>query len=95
VQRKLRRYDAAVALYEQAIGLNAHNPASQSGLGYTLQLMGRTHQAMEVYHRALGLRPDDAFAAEMLDAVVREECVKYGQELLQPDGLPELVPAQW
>lgn len=89
--RKLRQYDRAAALYEQAIGLNAHNAVSHAGLAFTRQLLGDSAAAAAGYHKALGLRPDDAFCAEMLDVALREECAAFADQLLAPDGMPELL----
>lgn len=94
--RKLQDFSKAVQLYEQAIGLHAHNPTSHSGLAYTHHLMGDSAAAVEGYHKALGLRPDDAFAAEMLGAALREECARFGQLLMDADRAeaPLLQPSQ-
>lgn len=95
--RKQQQYAEALALYEQAIGLHPHNPASHIGLAYTHQLMGNSAAAVESYHKALGLRPDDAFAAEMLGVALKEECTRFGHMLMgdemsnQPSAL--LVPS--
>ena len=35
-------------------------------------LQGRLMEAIEEYHKALALRPEDAFAAEMLGVALRE-----------------------
>lgn len=37
-------------------------------------MQGKLALAISNYHKALSLRTDDAFAAEMLAAALREEC---------------------
>lgn len=88
VLRKQQQYDAALQMYEQAIGLHPHNPTSHIGLAYTHQLMGNSEAAVEGYHKALGLRPDDAFASEMLGAALRDECARFGHQLMDSDRTP-------
>jgi anaphase-promoting complex subunit 6 len=86
--RKQQQFDKAVQLYEQALGLNPLNSGSHTGLAYTHQLMGNAAAAVEYYHKALGLRPDDAFAAEMLSLALQDECTRFGHELeAAGDGL--------
>jgi len=92
--RKQKQYSQALQLYEQAIGLNPHNPASYIGLAYTHQLLGNSAAAVEGYHKALGLRPDDAFAAEMLGVALKEECGRFGHMLMEADRTPGLLTVQ-
>ncbi len=79
--RKLRQYQQALERYQQALGLNRTNPGSYAGLAYTYQLMGDSAAAVEHYHKALSLRPDYAFAAEMLGLALQEDCARFGRDL--------------
>uniref|UniRef100_A0A383WBY8 Uncharacterized protein n=1 Tax=Tetradesmus obliquus TaxID=3088 RepID=A0A383WBY8_TETOB len=81
VMRKQQRYSRAIQLYEQALSLSLHDAGCHAGLAYTHQLMGSSGAAVEHYHKALALRPDDAFAAEMLGLALQEECARFGMEL--------------
>ncbi|KAF6256091.1 hypothetical protein COO60DRAFT_1471149 [Scenedesmus sp. NREL 46B-D3] len=81
VMRKQQRYTRALQLYQQALSLNPHNAGCHAGLAYTHQLMGSSGAAVEHYHKALALRPDDAFASEMLGLALQEECALFGAEL--------------
>jgi anaphase-promoting complex subunit 6 len=92
--RKQQQYTQALHMYEQAIGLHPHNPTSYIGVAYTHQLMGNSEAAVEGYHKALGLRPDDAFAAEMLGAALRDECARFGHQLMESDKNPSLLNVQ-
>jgi anaphase-promoting complex subunit 6 len=71
--RKLQRYDEAEQLYRRAISLNPSHASSHSALGFTLQLQGRSQEAAECYHTALGLNLDDTFAAEMLAVALKDD----------------------
>ena len=42
---------------------------------YRLVLQGDLRQAVEDYHKALGLRPEDTFTAEMLAIALQDEAV--------------------
>jgi anaphase-promoting complex subunit 6 len=81
VMRKQQRYAHALQLYQQALSLNPHNAGCHAGLAYTHQLTGSSGAAVEHYHKALALRPDDAFASEMLGLALQEECARFGAEL--------------
>lgn len=82
VMRKLQQYSQALQLYHQALGLNRTNAGSYAGLAYTYQLMGNSAAAVEHYHKALSLRPEDAFAAEMLGLALQDECAAFGRDLV-------------
>jgi anaphase-promoting complex subunit 6 len=45
-------------------------------------LQGDLVSAIENYHIALGIRPEDTFTAEMLTAALQEECIQYSRELV-------------
>lgn len=54
------------------MGLCPRRASSYASLAFTHQLLGQLDLAIEYYHRALGLRPDDAFAASMLSRALSE-----------------------
>ena len=70
--RKLGRYAEAAAYLEEALGVNAACASTHSALAFTQHCLGDIHHAIEGYHRALGLRADDSFAAEMLGRALRD-----------------------
>lgn len=41
-------------------------------MGYTQHLMGNVDGAIESYHQALGIKPDDSFSGEMLDRALED-----------------------
>ncbi|RMZ56557.1 hypothetical protein APUTEX25_001404 [Auxenochlorella protothecoides] len=71
--RKARRWDEAAEAFERALGARRGVPGTHTALAFTYQLQGRTGEAVEQYHIALGLAPDDTFAAEMLALAVEED----------------------
>ena len=41
-------------------------------MGYTLQLMGQLDEAIQQYHVALSVQPDDAFTRDMLTKALHD-----------------------
>lgn len=41
-------------------------------MGYTFQLTGQMQQAVESFHSALAIRPDDALTGELLTQALQE-----------------------
>ena len=46
-----------------------------------------TDQAVEHYHKALSLRPEDTLVAEMLSLALEDDCQLYTADRLQSDVL--------
>lgn len=46
-----------------------------------------TDLAVEHYHKALSLRPEDSLAAEMLSTALEEDCQYFTEDRLQADVL--------
>ena len=76
--RKQNNFDEAIAWYERALSLAPRSASTYTALGFTHQLKGnfQSHmgEAIECYHKALGLRPDDTFAQEMLTLALIDQC---------------------
>ncbi len=85
--RKMQRYEEAAELYRRAISLQPSHGGNHSALGYTLQLQGKTQAAVECYHAALGLSPDDVFAAEMLSAALTDDDEHFHGNMAAGQGL--------
>jgi len=64
--RKQRQYQNAVKYYKKALKLCPHNGSTYTALAFTNHLMGNTEVAIELYHKALAINPDDTFASAML-----------------------------
>jgi tetratricopeptide (TPR) repeat protein len=59
VYRALKRYDEAMAAYQQAIALEPDEAYCQSNLGSTLRLLGRWAEAEVAIRRSLALNSED------------------------------------
>jgi predicted TPR repeat methyltransferase len=57
--RKQGHWDAAEATYARALGLVPRSASTLVAMAFTAQLRGNNTAAVELYHVALGLRPDD------------------------------------
>merc|ERR1712216_43708 len=64
--------------YERALSLAPRGAGTHTALGFTHQLKGNFQtnmsEAIECYHKALSLRPDDTFAQEMLTLALIDQC---------------------
>ena len=64
--------DGYLSFVCRALAVNPAQPSTHSAIGLTYQLLGEPFKAVESYHAALAMRPDDAVAGEMLGAAVSE-----------------------
>ena len=60
-----------------------HRASTYTALGYTCHLQGDYDKAIEHYHQALGLRPSDTFASEMLRRAL-EDAIEMGDAWMAP-----------
>ncbi|GAB1859993.1 Cell division cycle protein 16-like protein [Camponotus japonicus] len=70
--RKMKKYDEALEYHQQALVLDSLNPSTYSSIGFIHALMGNIQEAVDAFHRALGLRRDDTFTATMLGYVMEQ-----------------------
>ncbi|XP_076672851.1 cell division cycle protein 16 [Andrena cerasifolii] len=70
--RKMKKYEEALEYHRQALVLNVLNPSTYSAIGFIHALMGSTQEAVDAFHRALGLRRDDTFTTTMLTYVMEQ-----------------------
>lgn len=70
--RKMKKYDEALEHHQQALVLDPLNPSTYSAIGFIHALMGNIHEAVDAFHRALGLRRDDTFTTTMLGYVMEQ-----------------------
>ncbi|XP_076239082.1 cell division cycle protein 16 [Calliopsis andreniformis] len=70
--RKMKKYEEALEYHQQALVLNPLNPSTYSAVGFIHALMGNTQEAVDAFHRALGLRRDDTFTTTMLTYVMEQ-----------------------
>ena len=70
--RKLGDYDLAIRYYVSALEYNPKEASIYAALALTYHLKGCIEEAIENYHNALGLKPEDMFSSEMLEKVLEE-----------------------
>ncbi|KAJ1453928.1 hypothetical protein M885DRAFT_522870 [Pelagophyceae sp. CCMP2097] len=72
--RKMRDFDNAQKYFELALSLRPRDAAVRAALGATYHAIGGVslHRAVEMYHTALAIRPDDTFCSEMLSRALRD-----------------------
>lgn len=70
--RKLKNYNEATKLFFSCLSLKPSNASTLTSLALTYHLAGTIDKAIEYYHMALGLKPDDAFANDMLKRALDE-----------------------
>lgn len=70
--RKMKKYDEALGYHQQALVLDPLNPSTYSAIGFIYALMGNVQEAVDAFHRALGLRRDDTFTTTMLGYVMEQ-----------------------
>lgn len=65
--RKMRKYDEAIYLYNKISKIDNRNVSVLTSLAYSLHLKGDYLQALDVYHKANFIKPDDSFTIEMIN----------------------------
>ncbi len=70
--RKLTCYNEALICYEVALRMCPSNSSNYTSLGFTKQCQGNIDEAIDLYHKALGIKPDDSLAGEMLTIALHE-----------------------
>ncbi|XP_076296997.1 cell division cycle protein 16 [Lasioglossum baleicum] len=70
--RKMKKYEEALEYHQQALVLNPLNPSTYSAIGFIHALMENTQEAVDAFHRALGLKRDDTFITTMLTYVMQQ-----------------------
>ncbi|KAE8749359.1 hypothetical protein FOCC_FOCC003873 [Frankliniella occidentalis] len=88
VSRKRCKFQMALEYHQQALVLRPLNPSTFSAMGYTHAMMGNTLEAVDCFHKALGLRRDDTFSTTMLTYVI-EQLVDDTQPF---EGAPDKMP---
>nr|XP_023012810.1 cell division cycle protein 16 homolog [Leptinotarsa decemlineata] len=70
--RKLKKYEEALEFHNQALLLTPQSSSTYSALAYVHVLTGNYEQAVEWFHKALGLKRDDTFSTTMLNYVLEQ-----------------------
>ncbi|XP_074601392.1 cell division cycle protein 16 [Brevipalpus obovatus] len=80
VLRRLKKYDEALDYHKQALVLCSLNPSTYSAIGYIHILTGKYKEAVDYFHKALGLKRDDLCAQSLL-AIALEQMWKENSPL--------------
>jgi len=70
--RKLQKYDKALEYHRQALVLSPLNPSTYSAMGFVHALIGNNEEAVDAFHKALGICRDDTFSTTMLSYVIEQ-----------------------
>lgn len=70
--RKLKKYDKALEYHQQALLLQPHDDSTLASIGFVQALMGKTIEAINSFHKALGIRRDDTFSSSMLNYLMEQ-----------------------
>lgn len=70
--RKLKRYEEALDYHHQALLLSPQSASTYAAIAFNHVLMGHTKEAVDWFHRALGLKNDDSFCTTMLNYVIEQ-----------------------
>ncbi|KRT80057.1 Tetratricopeptide repeat-containing protein, partial [Oryctes borbonicus] len=91
--RKQRKHQEALEYHEEALALCPQIAATYSAIAYIHSLTGNISEAVNWFHKALGLRRDDTFSTTMLDYLLEyladEETPYTGAPSYIPDFNPE------
>ncbi|PSN43921.1 Cell division cycle protein 16 [Blattella germanica] len=86
--RKLQKYDEALEYHRQALVLSPLNPSTYSAMGFVHAIIGNTDEAVDAFHKALGIRRDDTFSTTMLSYVIEQ----LAEDTPPFQGAPKQVP---
>lgn len=86
--RKLRKYSKALEYHQQALVLSPKNASTLSAIGFVHCLMRHWSDAIDYFHKALGLQRDDAFSTTMLSQAIEQQI----NLLPACRGVPEVLP---
>ncbi|XP_054280788.1 cell division cycle protein 16 homolog [Macrosteles quadrilineatus] len=70
--RKLKKYEESLRYHQQALVLSPQNASTLACIGFVHSLQGNLTEAVDTFHKALGLRRDDSFSLTMLANVIEQ-----------------------
>ncbi|GIX95883.1 cell division cycle protein 16 homolog [Caerostris darwini] len=91
--RKLKKFDEALNYHQHALMLIPQNPSTYAAMAFVYSLTEKWAEAVEYFHKALGLHRDDVFSNTMLSSVI-EQLVKETSPCIDtPDELEYPFPS--
>nr|CAH7754237.1 unnamed protein product [Callosobruchus chinensis] len=70
--RKLKKYDDALEFHNKALLLSPQSASTYSAIAFVNVLKNNYDEAVEWFHKALGLKRDDTFSTTMLNYVIEQ-----------------------
>ncbi|XP_057663630.1 cell division cycle protein 16 homolog isoform X2 [Diorhabda carinulata] len=86
--RKLQKYEESLDFHNQALLLHPQSAGTFAAIAYVNVLMENYEEAVEWFHKALGLKRDDAFSTTMLNYVID----KLTEDKLPYPDCPDEIP---
>ncbi|XP_019868674.1 cell division cycle protein 16 homolog isoform X2 [Aethina tumida] len=71
--RKLKKYEEALEYHKSALLLAPQSPSIYSAIGFVYSLIGNIDEAIDWFHKSLGLKRDDTFSTTMLNYVIERQ----------------------
>lgn len=95
VYRKLGKLPEALQFHQQALSLQPLNGSTYAAIGLVHMMMNNLLEAIEAFHEALGLKPDDSFSTTMLSYAMEGLTMSPADGLGQPfEGWLEITQLQ-
>ncbi|KAK9882233.1 hypothetical protein WA026_019747 [Henosepilachna vigintioctopunctata] len=92
--RKLKKYEEALEYHHQALLLSPQNASIYSAIGFVHSLVGNAEEAVDWFHKALGLERDDTFSSTMLNYVIEQLAEEKPPFPGAPEGIPKYNPKE-
>lgn len=74
--RKLRKYEEALRMHQEALLLSPMNASTYAAMAFVNALLGNTSEAVDLFHKALGIRRDHTFSTTMLGYLLEQLMVE-------------------
>ncbi|XP_030754617.1 cell division cycle protein 16 homolog isoform X2 [Sitophilus oryzae] len=91
--RKLKKYEEALDFHSQALLLQPQSASTFSAIAYVHVLMENYDEAVDWFHKALGLKRDDTFSTTMLNYVI-EQWADRQPFADCPEEIPKFTPSK-
>ncbi|KAF7278115.1 cell division cycle protein 16 [Rhynchophorus ferrugineus] len=86
--RKLKKYEESLEFHSQALLLQPQSASTFSAIAYVHVLMENYDEAVDWFHKALGLKRDDTFSTTMLNYVIEQ----WAEDKTPFSDCPEDIP---
>ncbi|KAI4459131.1 hypothetical protein MML48_6g00001688 [Holotrichia oblita] len=90
--RKQKKYQEALEYHEEALMLCAQTASTYSAIAYVHSLTGNLSEAVNWFHKALGLKRDDTFSTTMLNYILEYLADEESPYAGAPNYIPDFTP---